>query len=98
MTTLWIRHPLTGGTKEVPREALAIYRQSGWDAMSEADVSDMVAAEAAQHRADEQALLSGRTGGSEQADESTDEFTDESTDESGQATSKHKRTSRKGDG
>jgi hypothetical protein len=41
VSTVWIRHPETGGVAQVPESAVPIYRQSNWDVMSEADVIAM---------------------------------------------------------
>ncbi len=48
--TVWVRHPITGGEAEVPRESLPQLRQSGWDLIPD----DELAARAA----DAQAALS----------------------------------------
>lgn len=54
--TIWVQHPVTEATAEVPHDALAIYRQSGWEQMSEGDVAEMLAAADAERVAAEQAM------------------------------------------
>lgn len=55
MNTVWIKHPGTGGEAEVPEDALAQYRQSGWDLLS-----DEALAEREQRAAAEQAKAEAR--------------------------------------
>jgi hypothetical protein len=38
--TVWIKHPETGGVVEVPRDALAMYRQSGWDVLTDEEIAE----------------------------------------------------------
>lgn len=52
MSTVWIKHPTTGHVAEIPRDALAIYRQSGWDTLTDDEI-----AERAQAAADEAAEI-----------------------------------------
>lgn len=43
---VWITHPGTGGVAEVPKEALPMYRQSGWDTLPAAERDAMHVASA----------------------------------------------------
>lgn len=53
--TVWIKHPDTGGVSEVPKDALPIYRQSGWQDLSDTEVEALL-----NERADEQAKAEQR--------------------------------------
>jgi hypothetical protein len=44
--TVWIKHPELGAVSEVPESALPIWRQSGWDLLTDAAVDERAAAEA----------------------------------------------------
>lgn len=55
--TMWVHHPVTDAKAEIPKDALPIYRQSGWEPMSDEDVAADAEAAEAQRRATEQAML-----------------------------------------
>lgn len=60
--TIWIKHAETGGIVEVPRDALAMYRQSGWDVLTDEEIAgrEQAAADevaAAEYAMQEQAAL-----------------------------------------
>ena len=63
MNTIWIRHAETGGEAEVPEAALPIYRQSGWDLMSDKDVAKREKEAADALAAAERAMIEGSPSG-----------------------------------
>jgi hypothetical protein len=57
--TVWIKHPETGGVVEVPRDALAMYRQSGWDLLTDEEIAEREQAAANEVAAAERAMQEG---------------------------------------
>ncbi len=53
---VWITHPETGGTVEVLRDALPIYRQAGWDLLPDKEVKKAARQELADAAAAERAM------------------------------------------
>jgi hypothetical protein len=54
--TVWIKHAETGGVVEVPRDALAMYRQSGWDVLTDEEIAEREKAAADEAAAAEWAM------------------------------------------
>lgn len=54
--TIWISHPETGHVTEVPRDALPVYRQSGWDVLTDDEVGERAQAAAEEAAATEKAI------------------------------------------
>jgi hypothetical protein len=54
--TVWIKHPETGGVAEVSRDALAMYRQSGWDVVTDEEIAEREKATADEAAAAEYAM------------------------------------------
>jgi hypothetical protein len=54
--TVWIKHPETGGVAEVSRDALAMYRQSGWDVLTDEELDELERTRALEIDAAERAM------------------------------------------
>lgn len=59
---IWVKHPETGAVNEIPREALPMLRQSGWDALTDEEAAEREQAVVDETATAEQAMR-------EQADE-----------------------------